>query len=432
MANDSRFQLLITPRSLAVASFVMVILGLVDGALPQAQMIATGGHVLVSPAVTKALLGVFLLLAVVWQPRSIRITGFALAWVACMVYLAIDAIYLMFHLQTSIVDLIYTYNGYYFYFVVCPLAMFVANEIGERRALKLLYAVFAVCFLLGTAQYVTQKPIVYTQSADNGFSIMSWQMGEELRVFSLFDAGFMYGLFCSLIGALSLASLLWSKSGRKLWPMIVFGAAAIGCFTTLTRNAYLLFLFSCVTVVLLAKRRLVGFVRYIPFLFLMGSLLVTWRGSLGGSTDADVTSNASLLMRLAQWIYYLTLYSNAPFTEKMLGLGLAQSDKASNDALFVIDNQFLAILIHIGLIGLVLICIMQWLMWTRLYKRAIDRPSSFTIATAAFTSTFLAIYFFNFAIFPYSLIFALAMLVRPAASGRLPKVEQPKQTLSAA
>lgn len=410
----------------------MVVLGLVDGALPQVQMIATAGHVLISPAVTKALLGFFLLMAVIWQPRSIRLTGFALAWLACVIYLAVDGLYLMVHVQTSIVDLIYTYNSYYFYFVVCPLAMFVANEIGERRAIKLLYAVFAVCFLLGTAQYLTQKPIVYTQSVGEGFNVSSWQMGEELRVFSLFDAGFMYGLFCSLIGALSLTSLLASKSGRKLWPMIVFGAAAIGCLSTLTRNAYLLFLFSCVTVVLLVKRRMLGFVRYIPFLFLVGSLLVTWRGSLGGSADSDVTSNASLLMRLAQWIYYLSLYSNAPLTEKMLGLGLAQSAKASNDALFVIDNQFLAILIHIGLVGLVLISVMQWVMWTRLYKRAMELPSTFTIGTAAFTSTFLAIYFFNFAIFPYSLIFALAMLVRPATSRPMGKLQSQKRILSAA
>jgi len=415
-----------------MASLVMVILGLVDGAFPQVQMIATGGHVLISPAVTKALLMFFLVIAVVWQPRSIRLTGFALAWVACMVYLALDGVYLIFHFQTSVVDLIYTYNSYYFYFIVCPLAMFVANEIDERRVLKLLYAVFLVCFLLGCAQYVTQKPIVYTQSAGEGFSVMSWQMGEELRVFSLFDAGFMYGLFCSLIGSLSLASLLGRQGERKIWPMIVFACAAIGCLSTLTRNAYLLFLFSCVTVVLLSKRRMLRSIRYIPFLFLVGSILLTWRGSLSASASDSVTSNASLIMRLAQWIYYASLYSNAPLTEKIFGLGLAQSDKASNDALFVIDNQFLAILIHIGLIGLALVSLLQWLMWTRLYKRAIDVPSNFTIATAAFTSTFLAIYFFNFAIFPYSLIFALAMLVRPATSRQLARMKQPRHSLSAA
>lgn len=392
----------------------MVIVILVDALVPQMEMLATGGHILIPPAVLKPIFAAILLPAVVWQPRSIRITAFAAAWLALMIYLLLDGLYLMVYLHTSLIDLALAYNSYYAYFFICPLAVFVADELNELRATKVLFWVFGLCFALGMAQFILQKPLVYVNSSDGMFGVQSWQFGDEIRVFSLFTSGASYGLFCNLIGALSLAWIFFAKSGWRKVAFIVFVCSVIACYTTLTRNCYLQFFFCCVTVFFLAKKKMVGLIKYSPFIFLMGSILVAWRGAGSAGTEGDVTSNASLLMRLAQWIYYATLYANAPLAQKILGLGIVQSDKASNDALFVIDNEFLAVLIHIGLIGLVLLLAVQWLMWLKVYRRSIESPTAFTIAMAAFSSTVFAANFYNIATVPYCIVFALAIIMRPA------------------
>jgi hypothetical protein len=321
----------------------------------------------------------------------------------------------MFYLKTSSIDLALAYNSYYAYFFICPLAVFVANELNEFRSTKVLFWVFALCFMLGMTQFILQKPLVYVNSSDGMFGVLSWQFGDEIRVFSLFTSGASYGLFCSLIGSLSLAWIFFAKSAWRKVAFLVFVGSAIACYTTLTRNCYLQFFFCSVTVLLLAKKKMVGLVKYSPFFFLMGSILVAWRGAGSAGAQGDVTSNASLLMRLAQWVYYATLYANAPLAQKILGLGIVQSDKASNDALFVIDNEFLAVLIHIGLIGLVLLLAVQWLMWVKAYRRSIESPTAFTVAMAAFSSTVFAANFYNIATVPYCIVFAMALIMRPAA-----------------
>jgi hypothetical protein len=416
-----------------MAAFVMVIVILVDALVPQMEMFATGGHILIPPAVLKPIFAAILLPAVVWQPRSIRLTAFAAAWLALVIYLIVDALYLMVHFHTSPADVALAYNSYYAYFFVCPLAVFISDELNEFRATKILFWVFALCFAIGMAQFILQKPVVYLRSSDGMFSVQAPQFGDEIRVFSLFVAGGSYGMFCNLIGALSLAWMFFSKSGWRKVAFFVFICSAIACYTTLTRNAYLQFFFCSVTVLLLAKRRMVGLVKYFPIVFLLGSVVVAWRGVGSMGTDGDVTSNASLLMRLAQWIYYLTLYSNAPLMEKVLGLGIIQSEKVSNNALFIIDNEFVSILIHVGLIGLVLLLVVQWMMWMRVYRRSIEFPTAFTIAMAAFSSTVFAVNFYNVATVQYCIIFVMAVIMQPVISRPLlSRRRQPAGVLSSA
>jgi hypothetical protein len=430
LASDSNFQLLITPKTIAVASFVIGILGLIEGALPQTEMIATGGHVPISSAVLKFLLAGLLFIAVAWQPGNVRVTRFGLAWVACVLYFLTDSLYLMAHFHLSFFDLAVAYNSYYAYFLLCPLALFVENEFTERRALQILFITFGICFALGMTQFLLQKPILYTDSADGSFSVQSWITAGELRVFSLFGSALAYGIFCCLIGSLSLAFALGTRA--KILAGSVFVASAIGCYTTLTRNCYLQFGFCIICVFLLTRKRLLGLVKYIPILFLIGALLVAWRGASGATTDSNVTSNSSLLLRIAEWVYYLTIYSNASLTEKMLGLGIIQSPKASNDALFVVDNEYLAVLVHVGIIGFVLIFTVQWMIWVRVYRRAIQAPSVFTIGTAAFASTLFAAYFYNIALVPYAIAFMMVTLIRPDRNKWIVRSSLANRLLSAA
>lgn len=197
---------------------------------------------------------------------------------------------------------------------------------------------------------------------------------------------------------------------------MVFLLAAVGCYTTMTRNCYLQFAFAAMCAVMVAFTKLRRFVRYLPILFLLVSVAIALRAtSADSSADSAITSNVSVLIRAAEWQYYLSLYWTAPLVEKLFGLGIIQNANAASDALIAVDNQYLSVLMNVGLVGLFVIGWLHWKMWLRVYCKAMEEPTAFRIACAAFWSTFLSVYFYNLSITSFCLVFMLAVM---AEAGR--------------
>jgi hypothetical protein len=405
----------ISRKTVATVSLGLATLALLDGAIPQIEMITTGGHVPLSTAILKVALSALLVLALAWQTKSSRLSGFVCIWLVTMLYLLADTVYLSAYLHTSFSDIVIGYNSYYAYLLICPLAAYVADQLRERRVIVFLLSVYFVCFIIGTAQFLLVKPLLYTDSVDKSFSALSWYtMDGSVRAFSLFTSGLGYGSLCCLIGALSVALLMLSPF-KKL-SLLLFLCAGFACYSTLTRNCYAQFLFASLATFSLTSRRLKRWVKYSPMIFLFFAALLAWKGistDASTSTDSAVTSNISVLLRAASWVYYISLYWTAPLAEKLLGLGIVQNSNATNNGVFALDNQYLAILMNIGLVGFILMFWLQWKMWLRLYSRAVTQPSILTVAIAGFWSTFLAVYYYNVSVVTFSLVFIIALLVRP-------------------
>jgi hypothetical protein len=120
-----------------------------------------------------------------------------------------------------------------------------------------------------------------------------------------------------------------------------------------------------------------------------------------------------VIIRAVEWKYYLAQYWAAPLVEKLFGLGIVQNANVMNHAIVPVDNEYLGILLDIGLVGFILMFWLQWKMWTRLYQRGIAQPSILTIAMAGFWSTFLSVDFYSLSLVTFSLIFIIALLAQP-------------------
>jgi hypothetical protein len=405
----------ITRKTVAIASMGVATLALLDGAVPQVEMIATGGRVPVSTVILKVVLFVILALALLWRTKTTRVNVFVVIWIATALYLAFDSLYFSSSLHTSFSDIAIGYNSYYAYLLICPLIATVTDQLCERRVIVFLLSVYFVCFIIGTSQFLLAKPLLYTDSADKSFTALSlYTVDGNLRAFSLFTSGLAYGGLCCMVGALSIALLMLSRF-KKL-SLALYICAAFACYSTLTRNCYVQFVFASCATLCLTSKKLVRWVKYSPAIFLLLSLLLAWKGisaDTSTATDSAVTSNISVLLRAAAWVYYTSMYWGASLAGKLFGLGMIQNANATNGVTIPLDNQYLAVLMDIGLVGFVLIFWLQWKMWIRLYKRSITRPSVLTISLAGFWSTFLSVYFYNVALATFCLVFIIAILVQP-------------------
>ncbi len=376
-------------------------------------MIATGGHIIIPTVVTKLLLFAVLFLAFIWRWTSTKLTHFYVLWLLVIFYLTVDAFFLLFHQHVALLDVIIGYNAYYGFLLISPLTIYLANRIDEAVVRSLLLKVFFFCSIIGAAQFLTQRPLLYTESVNGEFQILAWEAVDGTsRAFAVFTSGLGYGTFCCLIGGLCLAMLL-KRESRGGW-IAAYLCAAFACYTTLTRNCYTQFAFSSITVFFLSKRSPGRWIRYLPYLFLILAILIAVNGLTASDSDSAITSNLSTLMRAAEWQHYLSMYAAASFPEKMFGVGIVQNENASNGVLFPLDNEYLAILMQVGFIGMALIFWFQWKTWIWLYRHAVRTKSPLAIAIAGFWSTYLSVYFYNISIATFSLVLILAVLVKTA------------------
>jgi hypothetical protein len=403
----------ISRKTIAIVSLGIAALALFDGFVPQIEMIATGGNVPLSTAILKPLLFAMLILAMASQTNATRLSRFVGIWLLTILYLAADSIYLAYNLHYSFSDILIGYSAYYLYFLICPLVASVANELPERRVVVFLITAFLICFGIGTAQFLLAQPLLYTDSADGNFRAMSWNaVGGSVRAFSLFASGLDYGSACCLIGALGVSLMVLSR--YKKLSLLLFLCAAYGCYSTITRNCYIQFLMATCATFCLTSNRLSRRVKYFPVPFLLVAILVAWSGTSADiSRDSAITSNLSVIIRAVEWKYYISLYWASPLVAKLLGLGIVQNSKVTNHAVVAVDNLYLGILLHVGFIGLILMFWLQWKMWIKLYSRSIVQPSVLTLAAAGFWSAFLSVNLYSTSLVTFSLIFIIALLVRP-------------------
>jgi hypothetical protein len=374
-------------------------------------MILTGGHVFIPMLLVKLAILALLFLAAVLSGVVRPGRGLLNIWLLAVLYLAMDALFLLLEAHIPLSDIAIAYNTYYAYLLIAPTVVFLGEKLSERWAVLFLSIIFLICWVVGTAQFITQQPLLYVASLEGNFEVLAWSADTGIRAFSLFSSGLGYGTICCLLGAIGVG--VFVKSSHKLLAAGLFSLAAFGCYTTFTRNCYLQFAFTICTILCLASKRLRRLVRYLPFVFLIVSIVIAFQGIAADTSDSAVSSNLSLLIRVASWQYYATLYAAAPVVERIFGLGIVQNSNAATDTLFAVDNQFLAILLNAGLAGFVLLFWLQWKMWIRLYTRALMQPSAFTFAVAGLWSTFLAVFFYNISLVPFCLIYILAFLVKP-------------------
>jgi len=367
-----------------------------------------GGQILFGGGLIKAILLVIMVSGCVLHPR-IRVAAIlSSTWLLCIGFLIVEIGYLIFACGMSLGDVLLSYNDYYFLLLVGPALLVFRGAVSERVLIRCTILVFVICAALAAAQHLTSSPILYTESVDGSFSISSWMFGGELRAFSLFGSAIEFGLLCAFSGALGIAL----TRTMPIRGSLLFLASGLACYTTLTRLSYLVFFGACTCSLVLTFGKKLSRGSWQPLLsFLLGLATIFIGLNSVTSADENVLQDAgSLLGRIDQWIFFSDLYRHSTLAHQMFGLGLVQDKSLLSLYGIVIDNVLLALLLHIGVVGLVLFGVLLTRMWIYLRREAIATQQPFVIAAASLWATFACAGIFDLLFGSFGAIFALAIL----------------------
>jgi hypothetical protein len=395
-------------RFLGYVTVILCLLALADGVLPQAEMMMLRGHMPISNIVTKFGLLTAVAFGCLVHPRIRRDNLPLFTWMLCIAYLIADIGYLILFCNLSLGDVLQSYNAYYLLLLVGIALLTLQNSVPEHVIMRCVISLFVLCAAIAIAQYLTGKPLVYTESSDGSFQVNSWTFFDNMRAFSLFSSGLTFGLFCALCGALGVAISKTSPLKGALLCVL----SAVACFITLTRLSYLVFVCACTSSLVLTfgKKASRGLAH--PFLYAtvgLSTIVIGVRSAVTGG-GGDLENQMSLLERVSQWIYYSSVIVNAALMKQLFGLGVVQNEKLARLAPMVIDNTPLALVLHIGIFGLAIVGILMFKMWLYLRRQAISTKHPFIIAAASVWAVLLCAGMFNVIFSSFGAIFSLAIL----------------------
>lgn len=403
---------------LAPATLLFTLLIIIDSLLPQIEMFITHGNIPVPMSVVKLILVLCAFLA--WAVRSrIDLSWFALSpWMAFVVYLVFDIPHLLGQ-NLSLFKVLSAYYGYYSLVFLLPVLGAVSRTIRSQTVLNVLFVSFAFCAALGILQRLTDSPIVYPMSNDGSFAVITWRFfaTHEIRIFSFFVYSVNFGLFCTLVGSAALHQALHRRHTAR--GVIIYCTAALCSYLTLTRVVYLAFLLGTVCVFVLRYVHSLRILRAIPGVGFLLGLVVAYGGALGWfGSGSGIGDNVSLIMRVEQFVYYWNMFMSGDLGQRLLGIGYVQDTNVNGEAIYPIDNLFMALLLHIGIVGMVLLLFLFWMLWNRLSYAAMRQQHSLTAGVCGVWAAYLAI-----SVFDISLAFFPCCMMLLVWSGLLLKTE---------
>jgi hypothetical protein len=367
------------------AIIFVILISVVDLALFQLEMWATGGNIPFHPSMLTLLTAVCSLPIVlkyrVGQNSLIPAVGLLCG------YILIDAMVLITASDLSLREVRGSFS-----FIVMILLVSIAPSfdarITDRDVYPLLLIFFVTCGSLTLLQYVMNDPIVSVVSNDRTLSVPSYIFQGHVRGFGFCVSAFQAGLFYCFTACVGVA--LWKKRRQKFYGGALLLVSVACCWATLTRLVFLALLFSVISTFLLGlKLRLKMLKVLIPLVGLLLGMVIFWQGAgiTGGSGRTDIMSTGTLNQRIVEDGFYALLYAKGSVRQILLGQGMApwterSADRLSNAAPIEMDNAYLQILLSIGLVGLLVVGVVLSLTWLKLLRRAERSSSAITLAAA--------------------------------------------------
>jgi hypothetical protein len=410
---------------LATTAFLAMIACILNTALPEIEILLTGGRCPIPIAAIKvAGFGLLTILTLIYG--RLDLSAFpAGVWLVAMTFLFLDFPYLWLSQEKTPVDLIFDYNATYCPLILAPLACAFTGRLSHKSATRILVSIFLVCGVIGWAQVILQAKVVPLVSSDGNFRIYaSWWSpeggGRTMRAFSMFGSSLEYGLFITVIAGIAIGMCGRPKGWIKGVPLYLFAAAC--CYSTLTRTVFLLFAFVTIAAVIFTFGRSPRRMTWQPLIGLVVALVIAF-GGIGQkvSQARTLTDTGSLDLRVLQWETYGEQLLRSTLPQQLFGLGFCQAEKPliipvddvsiGSAYSVLVDNMYLAVTLHIGLIGAVLIVWLFWAMWRRLRIETVKRPTPLLIGIASFCSTVFLDNMFNISPAIYGFWFLIAIMI---------------------
>lgn len=408
-------------------ALLAMIASVINCALPEIEMLLTGGNVPIPQGIIKiGCFGFIVFLMVLYGKLDLYLFPRAI-WLMMVLYLAAVFPFLWFAQSKEPSEIFLAYNAYYCPLIFAPAVTAIRGKLSERAAMRIFLSIFAVCALLGWVQFIVQDPIVKLASNDGNFRIFAsqWMQGGDrsVRAMSFFAFAQEYGSFLVLVAATGIGMCM-KRGGWKI-GIPIFLIATASCYTTMTRATFIQLFIATVAALTFTFGRKPTRMRWQPLIALGFGIYIAFSGvSSVLSEKKSLADDSSLQQRLMQWGMWVSDLQHSSASQQLFGLGFCSADRpamiprkegwALDQAL--VDNLYLGITLHIGLIGAVLVLALLWGMWRFVRIEAISRPTPLMIGIASFWSTFLFVGMFNIQAANYGFWFLTAVIIARRSS----------------
>lgn len=392
------------------AKFILVcsLFVIVDGLFPQIQMFIFSGGIILSNSIFKFLLLLCLLVLVI-SNRVSNLSGLIYVQVILalifLVYLSFLIPYLsLIDAESSIGTVLFGYNAYYFFYLLIPLIPFMKGRVSIRDANKIICFIAIIVCSLALAQMLFNAPILYTRSVDGSFYVNSFEFFDDtFRSFSFFSSSLNFGCFLIFLLPYFFFKTIESVRGKMSFLNIVLNMVflilvIVSIYSTITRNVYLTsvyVIFLSFAFLFIKKERIIFTLPFglIGFILFMLNPIFELISNFGAHKEFDLTS---LFERFTNWDDALNQWMpNFSLARLLFGAGIVQNAKLNPG--FYVDNMYLAICIHIGIVGFVLFMVMWVFMWWTLVKASVLYKENILIRSSAiaFSSSFIMFFINN-------------------------------------
>ncbi len=414
------------------AAFVSWLFLFVNALSPQIQMFLFSGRVVVFSIFFKfTFLGASLIAYVLRKKLMPR--EFLVVWSVFLCYLLFHGFFMVYSLNYNLLYVLFGDNSYYYYFLILPILPSLAGVVPVRSVLRVLMVVFVPLALVGLMQYLMNAPILPVRSIDGRFVLGSYNFFGKMRPTSFFSYP---GLFSFYLVFMVFVFLNELKTINKHHFLPGFGMviSLFLIFVSYSRSTYVFFLCLLPAAMLLIKKvnaTRIALLKYLPAIyipittfavFLLSLLFVKLdpavqainRDSINSSlnhitvklqsvdkskislghidpdsahffdftdvskdlelcrvSQAKLGSGYSFLMRLSEWNFFgrRAIVDLKTFT---FGTGYLQNGRISAAKDFFVDNLYLNLVLHVGVIGLLLVLSLLWCFWVYILE-ALER-----------------------------------------------------------
>ncbi len=372
----------------------------INGLLPQLQIFLLGGQILIPVWFMRALLLLAILVFGMRGRYRLYPSSVAIWWFVFSLYLVLEV---FLHIMIEELSIAYLVQGIYQYYFLLLLAVFchhLSGSIDDRWMTPIIVVTFVPMGLLGIAQYVLYDPIVPVASVDGYFQVVAWKhwVYSGIRAFSIFRSATEFGHYAALVGGVLIA--LWLRRGdfdpiKSILVMMMLVLVLASVYVSKARIAYLVCVATVLSAIWIAPRlRITTGMLLLPIAFAVAAYVVAIAApqmimAMGFRLEGMIFSDASLTYRWGAWSQFGDSWLGNGWLRALFGSGLVQGQggEFGSEGSVLIDNAFIAIGYHIGIIGLGLWLIIIWKFWVYVLATAIRRKTALSLGVAAYWAT---------------------------------------------
>lgn len=406
ISNDSNVL-----RLLSFILLFMILLFIINGVIPQFEMLIFHGNISIKITTFKIILLALCIGTVLLSiKKSIKKQkSIMISWMVLIVYLSIEFIILSLTQSIDLNQFITSIMSQYFFALIIPVFVLLQDTIDEKNLVRIFVVLFLALAIIGLFQYLLKDPLLPVTSNDNKFKIFSYDdFTNNVRAFSLFDSGYSFGHFIALVGAIVVSSSTSKINKIPLISLVVFAG-----YSTLTRNTYFEITFVLLSAFLFKKLGCTKKNQYLIliFNFVFGYIVMKYADIISTTVSSiyghnDLLSTATHASRMQEWSVIMDSWLNKNVYTSLFGTGLSQ------DYGFVaVDNMYLAIGAQIGIVGLIVFAFLFLEMTRYIFKKGREQTTTMSMAISSMWTSLPFISFFNISLPEYILFFCLLLLL---------------------